>query len=178
MNPLVAFNIPNTICYARILLLVMSLKYYFPVMYIASVSLDLVDGEVARRLGQCTVLGSILDMAIDRVSNIVILCKIISKERGNLLILLLVLDFLSHFLYFTGSMFTKVHHKRSTGLLSVYYNKRMLIPICMFSEMYFVACYLSLKVRFVLSIFYFVKSFFHAIQLINAIGMISEIEPK
>lgn len=178
MNPRVAFNIPNMICYTRILLLVMSLKYYFPVLYIASVSLDLVDGEVARRLGQCTVLGSILDMAIDRASNIVILCKIAPKESGSLLILLLVLDFLSHFVYFAGSMATKMHHKQSTGLLSVYYNKRVLVPVCAFSEMYFLACYLSLKVRFVLSMFYFVKSFFHAVQLISAIGMVSEIKLK
>lgn len=162
----------------RVLLLVMSLKYYFPVLYIASVSLDLIDGEVARRLGQCTVLGSVLDMAIDRASNIVILCKIVSKESGNALLFLLVLDFLSHFVYFTGSIATKMHHKRSMGLLSVYYDKRVLIPVCLFSEMYFLACYLSLKVRYALSIFYFVKSFFHTVQLINAIGMMSEIKLK
>lgn len=178
MNLLVMFNIPNIICYTRILLLVASLKCYFPVLYIASVSLDLIDGEVARRLGQCTILGSILDMAIDRASNIVILCKILSKESSNVLLFLLILDFLSHFIYFTGSMALKAHHKRATGLLSVYYDKRVLVPICALSEMYFLACYLSLKLRFVLCIFYFVKSFFHAVQLISAIGMVSELRLK
>ncbi|KAL0266130.1 UNVERIFIED_CONTAM: hypothetical protein PYX00_011846 [Menopon gallinae] len=162
--------------YVRVLLLVMSLKYYFPVLYAMSMSLDLIDGEVARRLGQCTFLGSILDMAIDRVSNVVILCKIVSKENGNVLLPLLILDFLSHFMYFTGSMAMRVSHKRSTGLLSVYYDKRVLIPVCALSEMYFLACYLSLKMRFVLCIFYFVKSFFHAVQLVSAIGTISEMK--
>lgn len=177
MNFRVAFNVPNMICYFRLVLILASLKFYFIELYILSASLDLVDGEIARRLGQCSLLGAALDMVADRVSNIVILCKIASKRTsGNLLLFLFVIDFISHFIHFSSSMITQKHHKKVSGLLSVYYNKKVLILLCTFSEVFFVTYYLEMKASPMFGIFYLVKSFFHVVQLLSAIDMMSELK--
>lgn len=176
MNLSIAFNPPNVICYLRLLLILVSIKFYFVEFYMLSVSLDLIDGEVARRMGHCSLLGSILDMVADRVSNAVILCKIFSKSDNNILLFLFVIDFTSHFIHFAGSMLTREHHKKNEGLLSVYYDQRVLIPICTLSEMFFVTHYLGLKISPVFGIFYIIKSFFHVVQLLKAIDTISELK--
>lgn len=170
----VIFNLPNCVCYVRLLLILVSIKMWFPVLYLISQSLDLIDGEVARRSGQCTMLGAILDMVIDRVSNLVIFSKIFYNHKDDTLIYLLVLDFLSHFIHFSTSMLTNKHHKKVSGILAIYYDKRYLIPICAFSELFFVSLYLNMKISKFLYLFYIVKSFFHLVQLKDAISVVSD----
>lgn len=69
------FNIPNLICYFRVLLtfwsfyyfLETSNKYVFAVLVVVIILLDGLDGIVARRLNQCTDFGAKLDIVCDRL---------------------------------------------------------------------------------------------------------------
>ena len=141
MSLKIIFNIPNTIGYIRFILLVASIYVYLPILYSISVFLDLLDGEIARYFSQCTFLGMILDMVVDRLSTIVVLYKC---EYSPFLLVLVLIDQLSHFVHFTVSAKQNFHHKRVDGLLQIYYDKRVLVPVCFLSEFFFISYYLKI----------------------------------
>ena len=64
---------PNLLGYARAAMIVASTQYAtsswptFVALYFAQFFCDLVDGWLARRLGQCSRFGALLDMIVDRV---------------------------------------------------------------------------------------------------------------
>nr|XP_027198056.1 CDP-diacylglycerol--inositol 3-phosphatidyltransferase-like [Dermatophagoides pteronyssinus] len=117
---------PNLIGYARAALLLLSVFAFhvgllrFAVgSYAVSQLLDAVDGEVARRLGQCSEFGAALDMIIDRVSTIALYFAIAAKSaRAGLLIFLLLLgDVGGHWLFmYTELKLGESHHKNSAHL--------------------------------------------------------------
>ena len=70
----VALYVPNLIGYARLLLIAIALRFVgsdparFVYIWAASCALDFVDGLAARRLGQCSRLGEVLDVVCDNVA--------------------------------------------------------------------------------------------------------------
>lgn len=75
----VLLYVPNLIGYARIVLLLASLRtmlhdpYVTASLYMLSALLDAFDGMAARRLNQCTKFGAMLDQLTDRVATSMLL---------------------------------------------------------------------------------------------------------
>lgn len=73
----IAFNVPNMLCYFRIAVIpVMVLLFYFDSAFAAWLNLfffalaglsDFLDGEIARKTGQMTLLGKFLDSSSDKM---------------------------------------------------------------------------------------------------------------
>ncbi|KMV66754.1 CDP-diacylglycerolinsitol-3-phosphatidyltransfer ase-like protein [Encephalitozoon cuniculi EcunIII-L] len=184
MKPSVIFNIPNSLGYLRICLLILSTfasGSTFVVLYGLSSSLDFFDGHFARMLNQCSLLGSCLDMITDLTSRVVILLRIVQRrsECLQLLTIYMVFDLISHFTYFHMAALVGRHHKRTDNrFLRIYYDKRVLGPICLLSEMFFMYMYHSSSrgpLLYVLASITVVKTGFHLIQLVEAISGISNI---
>jgi len=76
--------IPNIIGYTRVLLAASSLYFmrwhpkYCTCLYIVSCLLDAFDGMAARRFGQSTKFGAVLDMVTDRCTTACLLCYLCS----------------------------------------------------------------------------------------------------
>ncbi|AFM97711.1 CDP-diacylglycerol insitol-3-phosphatidyltransferase-like protein [Encephalitozoon hellem ATCC 50504] len=180
----VIFNVPNTIGYFRIGLLVASVFASGPsfvALYGLSSLLDFFDGHFARMLNQCSLLGSSLDMITDRVSTVVISLRIIQKRSEYLyfLSLYMVFDLISHFIYFHMSALLGKHHKGTKNrILRIYYDKRVLGPICLLSEVFFMyAYYFGGKgaLLYTLGGITTLKALFHLAQLSEAISSMSDI---
>ena len=66
--PAGVFSIPNTICYVRLLLLLLVAVADSPLvvcgLYLAACAMDALDGWAARRLGQTSRYGAPLDVAV------------------------------------------------------------------------------------------------------------------
>lgn len=182
-----AFNIPNTIGYVRIALLLGASCVSggaFVGLYGVSSALDFFDGYLARMFDQCTLLGSCLDMITDRVSTVIISLHIVQKRSDFLLFLsvYLVLDLVSHFVYFVMSALSGRHHKSTSNrILRIYYNKHVLGPVCLLSEVFFMYLYLVGGRGWILHALAAVaalKTLFHAAQLVEAVSSISKMEFK
>ncbi|TBU06708.1 CDP-alcohol phosphatidyltransferase [Hamiltosporidium magnivora] len=175
------FFIPNLICYLRFILLIVAIffeKSTFILFYSISAILDALDGYSARKLNQCTLLGSILDMAIDRISTVIILIKIGNNipTLTPYLSVCISIDLLSHFLHFSSSLLQSIHHKScKSKILEIYYRRRILFLICFFVEMFYICCYCTSFISrmhffcIFFGIFWILKTFLHFIQMINAL---------
>lgn len=127
--------VPNLIGYARIVLAALSL-YYMQVhpkactfLYGISCLLDAVDGLAARRLGQSTKFGAVLDMVTDRCTTACLLCYLTKTyPRAALLFqALITLDFSSHYIHMystllTGAASHKLVTEEVSKILWYYYN--------------------------------------------------------
>lgn len=168
------FNIPNSIDFVRILLLLASVFYenlVFSLFYCSSVGLDYFDGKAARYFSQTTVLGGCLDMVIDRVSTMVICFKIARTKENHQkkCLIYIIIDFISHFIYFIAMIYLGSHHKKYANnlFLSIYYNKIPLSILCFGSEACFITTYLFKKESFAikaLQLIALVKTFFHVVH--------------
>ncbi|KZF23988.1 CDP-alcohol phosphatidyltransferase [Xylona heveae TC161] len=150
--------VPNLIGYSRIILAVASL-YYMPLhprtcslLYSVSCLLDALDGYAARRFGQSTRFGAVLDMVTDRCTTACLLVFLSSAwPRWSLLFQgLISLDLASHYMhmYATLSMgdknqsHKKVDESRSWVLNLYYSNNKVLFAFCALNELFFIALYL------------------------------------
>nr|CCC92629.1 unnamed protein product [Trypanosoma congolense IL3000] len=100
---------PNLIGYLRVFLALTSfcilgrLPVLFLLCYTVSFVLDAVDGVVARRLGQCSQFGAVLDMVTDRASTVGLLIALVHVLQplpgwgATLFAFLAFLDISSHF---------------------------------------------------------------------------------
>lgn len=155
--------IMRAVGYFRVLLMIVSFYAMpkFPALTIAlysvSCNLDAIDGYLARRLGQATKFGAVLDMITDRFSTcglLVFLATIYSKI-ALLFQLLVALDICSHFMIMyryllvillcsslcCGSSSHKQVRKSAPWLLQLYYTSRpVLYFVCAGTEV----CYLML----------------------------------
>jgi len=152
MNPVFLF-IPNLIGYGRIL----STAYAFAIcfhshaqaafFYTLGQALDAVDGVAARRFGQSTKFGAVLDMLTDRMSTAVLLVVLshLYPEQWGFYAFLIVLDIVSHwYQMYSKSLMGETTHKGSKNpLLNFYYTfPYALLVFCVGNEAYLVAQYL------------------------------------
>lgn len=187
MSSTVIFNVPNSVGYLRIALLILSVfssDLTFVMLYGLSSVLDFFDGYFARMFDQCTMLGSCLDMITDRVSTVVISLRIIQRKDGfsSFLALYIIFDLVSHFIYFLMSALVGRHHKKTNNtVLRIYYDKRVLGPICLLSELFFVYTYYFDSrgwVSHFLTAVAMAKMIFHVAQLFEAVSGVSKIMPE
>jgi len=152
MNP-VFFFWPNLVGYCRILATAYAFYICFhshaqaALFYIVVQALDAVDGPVARKFGQSTKYGAVLDMLTDRMSTavlLVVLSHLYPNEWG-LYTFLIVLDIVSHwYQMYSKSLMGETTHKGSKNpLLNFYYTfPYALLVFCVGNESYLVAQYL------------------------------------
>lgn len=148
--------VPNLIGYTRVVLAALSL-YYMQVhpkactfLYGISCLLDAVDGVAARRLGQSTKFGAVLDMVTDRCTTACLLCYLTKTyPRAALLFqALITLDFSSHYIHMYSTLITggashKMVTQEMSRILWYYYNdSRTLFFFCAGNELFFVCLYL------------------------------------
>jgi len=110
----------------------------------------------------------------------------IEDSIPELLLLLLIIDLLSHFLHFNISMNLENNEKKEDNkikshknvknkILQVYYRRDVLFILCSATEWFFVTFYLNLRIWPFFFIFYLVKNFFHVCQLNEAFKMFLKI---
>lgn len=148
--------VPNLIGYARVVLAALSL-YYMQVhpkactfLYGVSCLLDAVDGMAARRLGQSSKFGAVLDMVTDRCTTACLLCYLTKTYPRAALVFqfLITLDFSSHYIHMYASLLTgaashKIVTEEMSKILWYYYNdSRTLFFFCAGNELFFVCLYL------------------------------------
>ncbi len=136
----VLFNIPNSIGYLRIVLLTYGLWIVrerpllgCSALFMSSL-LDAADGFCARRFGQETVFGAILDYSIDRVSIacFLIMLAVTYPQYWLIFCFLLGLDIGSHLFHLKVShVHKKTSHKEVVDsepwILRMYYSKRSVL---------------------------------------------------
>ncbi|KAJ6551384.1 CDP-alcohol phosphatidyltransferase-domain-containing protein [Mycena capillaripes] len=121
--------------YARIILAGLSLHFMSShplrctIAYCASCLLDAFDGYAARRLGQSSKFGAVLDMVTDRCTTACLLCYLFSvyPDYALLFQFLIALDFSSHYMHMYSSLVTgSSSHKHIeidvSRILRWYYN--------------------------------------------------------
>ncbi|KAK7043596.1 hypothetical protein VNI00_008207 [Paramarasmius palmivorus] len=149
--------VPNLIGYTRVILAALSLHFmsyhpvYSTIAYTISCLLDAFDGYAARRLGQSSNFGAVLDMVTDRATTSCLLCylSIAYPTYAIFFQFLIALDFSSHYMHMyssllTGSKSHKLVTKKVSRILWYYYNdSRVLFLICAANELFFVALYLN-----------------------------------
>eukprot|EP00331_Platyophrya_macrostoma_P020430 CAMPEP_0176474498 /NCGR_PEP_ID=MMETSP0127-20121128/43025_1 /TAXON_ID=938130 /ORGANISM="Platyophrya macrostoma, Strain WH" /LENGTH=223 /DNA_ID=CAMNT_0017869871 /DNA_START=40 /DNA_END=711 /DNA_ORIENTATION=- len=151
--------VPNLIGYARIVMalaaFVVAFDYpaAFLVLYSMSFVLDAADGWAARKLGQSSNFGAILDMFTDRAATsavIVVISHVVTPvARWQVLAgaLLVFLDVASHFVRMYASLFGgKTSHKDTSGsiftLLTLYYsNRNVMGAFCVGQEFAYILYY-------------------------------------
>ncbi|XP_028410407.1 CDP-diacylglycerol--inositol 3-phosphatidyltransferase-like [Dendronephthya gigantea] len=144
--------VPNLIGYVRIFLAILSFYYMavspviFATCYLLSAFLDQFDGYFARRLGQVSKFGAMLDMLTDRCATtclMVMLSEFLPSYRV-VFQFLISLDISSHWLHMYSSLIKgDESHKITTNFfLRLYYSSwTFLFIMCMGNELFFVALY-------------------------------------
>lgn len=200
--------VPNLIGFSRVILLILSffsMKDYptltMGIFYSMSCLLDAFDGYYARKFGQSTSFGAVLDMITDRSStcSLIVFLSILYPEFCIIFQILLSLDLSSHYVHMyaqlsSGSESHKKLSKDANWLLKLYYeNRTFLFLVCAFNEIFYVSLYLyhfdyfylpytnldfSLILIVVSAPVWFFKQVCNVIQLINASDMLAELDAK
>lgn len=97
INARQAWAIPNIFCYYRMLLIPEFIWLYVTERQVAALIIlglsalsDLLDGRAARRLGQITPLGRVLDPLADKLTQLAVI-GCLSRQRRDMLLLLLLI---------------------------------------------------------------------------------------
>lgn len=202
--------IPNIIDYFRFVFMIISFYFsysnptLFLIFYFLSFALDFFDGQAARRLNQCSRLGSCLDMIVDRLSTMGLLYILgtLYPLYNFVFLLLIILDIGSHWLQSYSSlifmMYNKdlklVNHKmlkEKYYLLDVYYkNGVVLFSCCLGAEMFLLGLYwiyfnshilgfgLFKLIFFISFIVYIYKQFMSVLQILSAANRIVLIDEE
>lgn len=200
--------VPNLIGFARVILLVLSffsMKGYptltMGLFYSTSCLLDAFDGYYARKFGQSTKFGAVLDMVTDRCStcSLIVYLSILYPNFYIGFQILVSLDLASHYVHMyaqinSGSNSHKNLNKDANWLLKFYYESRtFLFWVCAFNEIFYVALYLyhfdyfyipgtdidvSLFLVFTSAPIWAFKQFCNVIQLVNASDLLAELDAK
>ncbi|KAF4151767.1 hypothetical protein CNMCM6069_003064 [Aspergillus lentulus] len=149
---------PNLIGYTRIVFAIASLYYmpYHPrtcsLLYSISCLLDALDGAAARRLGQSTRFGAILDMITDRCTTTCLLVFLASAfPRWSIVFQALISpDYSSHYIHMYATLAmggqTQSHKdidESRPWVMRIYYsNQNVLFTVCTMTEAFFIALYL------------------------------------
>lgn len=200
--------VPNLIGFSRVILLIMSffsMKDYpnltMGLFYSTSCLLDAFDGYYARKFGQSTKFGAVLDMVTDRCStcSLIVYLSILYPEYYIGFQILISLDLASHYVHMyaqinTGSNSHKNLNKDANWLLRLYYENRVfLFFVCAFTEIFYVALYLyhfdyfyipgtEIDLSYWLVILtapvWAFKQVCNVIQLVNASELLVELDAK
>ncbi|KAJ1648232.1 phosphatidylinositol synthase 1 (CDP-alcohol phosphatidyltransferase1) [Coemansia asiatica] len=150
--------VPNLIGYSRVALTgvaVYSMYNEHPALmffsYALSELLDAADGHYARKLGQCSKFGEVLDMVTDRCTTTVLLTYLAQIYPSFALIFcfLISLDISSHYMQMYSQLITgKTNHKEMDAnahwILKAYYtDRRVLFAFCFGNEAFFLLIYLN-----------------------------------
>ncbi|KAJ2724833.1 phosphatidylinositol synthase 1 (CDP-alcohol phosphatidyltransferase1) [Coemansia sp. Benny D115] len=151
--------VPNLIGYSRVLLTVLAvyfMYYEYPALmflsYALSELLDAADGYYARKLGQCSKFGEVLDMVTDRCTTTVLLTYLASiypTYLAPVFCFLISLDISSHYMQMYSQLITgKTNHKQMDAnahwILKAYYtDRRVLFAFCFGNEAFFLLMYLN-----------------------------------
>ncbi|KAJ2521950.1 phosphatidylinositol synthase 1 (CDP-alcohol phosphatidyltransferase1) [Coemansia sp. RSA 2049] len=152
--------VPNLIGYTRVLLTgaaAMSMYYRCPtsmfLSYALSELLDAADGHYARKLGQCSKFGEVLDMVTDRCTTTILLTYLAelydSRPLALFFNLITVLDISSHYMQMYSQLITgKTNHKQMDAdahwILRAYYtDRRVLFAFCFGNEAFFLLLYVN-----------------------------------
>ncbi|KAE8396507.1 hypothetical protein BDV23DRAFT_142889 [Aspergillus alliaceus] len=150
--------VPNLIGYTRVIFAVASL-YYMPLhprtcslLYSFSCLLDALDGAAARRLGQSTRFGAVLDMITDRCTTTCLLVFLASAfPRWSIVFQgLISLDYSSHYVHMYATLamggnrqsHKQIDESRPWVLRTYYSNTKVLFTVCLLNELFFIALYL------------------------------------
>jgi CDP-diacylglycerol--inositol 3-phosphatidyltransferase len=158
--------VPNLIGYVRVAALLAAvlcatdaaLTAPFLALYAASYLLDAVDGPAARRLGQTSRFGAVLDMVTDRVATALLLCLLAHAAAADARhahasgwLLLLLLDVAAHWvqMYAAGAAGAASHKALpdEPPLLTWYYRRHNLFAVCLLSEAHLVLALLLARGR-------------------------------
>lgn len=150
------FNVPNTLCHVRIATGLLCYYYFLsqPVLaincYIASVTIDNLDGVAARYFNQCSKFGACYDMIIDRMSTIIFMINlaVLIPQQTFWFALLGALDYSSHwFQIYVSQLKGAKSHKAMVDhniVVGIYYNHRWLrFLFSMGFEMFIIQLYIS-----------------------------------
>lgn len=158
----VLWYIPNQIGYMRVVTLVVSLftmrdhPVVTTLFYGVSCLLDALDGTMARKYGQVSGLGAVLDMVTDRCTTASLTCflAVVYPQWCILFQILISLDLASHYMHMYasasgGNSSHKQVGRESSKLLHWYYTRRdVLFTICAFNEVFYIGLYLQAFARF------------------------------
>ena len=147
---------PNIIGYVRILLLLAAFWYanrdpiLFMTLFGLSFGLDVLDGPVARALGQSTRFGAALDLLTDKFSGPGLFCILTSMytDYAAALTLLLMLDAASHWFHMQatllrGSTSHKIIDPTQNVVVRLFYGSKPFFAwTCLGHEMFLCALYL------------------------------------
>lgn len=153
----VVWYIPNKIGYMRVITAIISFMtmrdYPFITMFVYGISclLDALDGTMARKYGQVSRLGAVLDMVTDRSTTSGLMCFLAfaypSRKWCVFFQVLLGLDISSHYMHMYANLSGgqgshKNVSKESSRLLHLYYTRRdVLFTICAFNEVFYGGLY-------------------------------------
>jgi|GEM_PF-5655011 len=182
---------PNRVDYMRFFLLVIAIFLITPypmtalALIITSCLLDALDGLLARKLNQSSVLGSALDFAIDRITLILMTVTLlhIQPRLWIFWLFILILDSASHFMHLYASLpQSQLNHKNldasENKFLQQYYNnKAVLFTSCLVHDLFlcviFVYHYYPSKWILALWVLFGIgfahKTIIHVLQIISAI---------
>lgn len=152
----VLWYIPNQIGYVRVVTMCLSLvlmakhPLWTMVVYGVSCLLDALDGTMARKYGQISSFGAVLDMVTDRSTTTALICFLCVAYPvwSPVFQLLVALDISSHYIHMyatlsTGSQSHKAIEKEQ-WLLNLYYTRRkVLFTICALNEMFYMGLYIN-----------------------------------
>ena len=182
---------PNRVDYLRLICLLVGL--YLAVIYpmtglaliVISCLLDALDGLLARKLNQGSILGSALDFAIDRMTTcgIVIMLIRISPHWWFFWLLIALLDSGSHFMHLYASLPQSVNNhkkmdKAENKFLKQYYtNRGVLFTSCLVHDLFFMVVYIYhyypsvwlIGLGVIFGIGFVHKTTIHVLQIISAI---------
>lgn len=200
--------VPNLIGFARVALLVASFfsMSSYPTLtmgffYSTSCILDAFDGYYARKFGQSTKFGAVLDMVTDRCStcSLIVYLAILYPQYYVAFQVLVSLDLASHYVHMyaqisAGSASHKSLAKDANWLLKLYYeNRTFLFLVCAFNEIFYVALYLlhfdyfyipgtsidaSLVLVVVSAPVWMFKQVCNVIQLVNASEILADLDAR
>ncbi|AGO10027.1 AaceriAAR037Wp [[Ashbya] aceris (nom. inval.)] len=148
--------IPNRIGYMRVATMVVACflmknhPAWTTVVYGVSCLLDALDGTMARRYGQTSRFGAVLDMVTDRSTTNALICFLclLYPRWTPVFQLLIALDLSSHYMHMYGSLSCgdDSHKKieKDQWLLHMYYSRRdVLFAVCFLNELFYFGIYLA-----------------------------------
>ncbi|MDF2867272.1 MAG: CDP-diacylglycerol--inositol 3-phosphatidyltransferase [Gammaproteobacteria bacterium] len=198
-KPHVLLYVPNLIGYVRLvsLLIIPFFILHAPLTSVClcfiSISLDAFDGYLARKLGQESYVGAVLDYTIDRATLAVLqmALALIYAPIWGFFAFVLILDMVSHISHVYSSLFLKRrHHKEiidtQSKLLSLYYsNRKVLFLTCFFHDLWFGFVYLHhfypsqiwIKIAGILILpFFLLKTIIHILQLWDSLFSLIKLD--